>query len=61
MVKDDYEAPTAPVMGKNGKPRYPERSIYYDKVFNPYGVPPPGMPYKERRELCPDLMCIIYG
>ncbi|WFD26160.1 hypothetical protein MNAN1_001136 [Malassezia nana] len=26
----------------------PTRSIYYDPVFNPYGAPPPGMPYKER-------------
>jgi len=26
----------------------PERSIYYDPVMNPYGAPPPGMPYKER-------------
>lgn len=28
-------------------PKYPERSIYYDPIYNPYGVPPPGMPYKE--------------
>ena len=34
---------------KNGLPRHPERSIYYDPVLNPYGVPPPGMPYVERR------------
>ncbi|KAJ3845313.1 mRNA biogenesis factor-domain-containing protein, partial [Lentinula raphanica] len=33
---------------KNGLPRHPERSIYYDKVMNPYGVAPPGMPYMER-------------
>ncbi|KIY73510.1 hypothetical protein CYLTODRAFT_434176 [Cylindrobasidium torrendii FP15055 ss-10] len=32
----------------NGLPRHPERSIYYDAVMNPYGVAPPGMPYKER-------------
>lgn len=25
-----------------------KRSIYYDPVWNPYGAPPPGMPYKER-------------
>lgn len=31
-----------------GLPRHPERSIYYDPVMNPYGVPPPGMPYVER-------------
>lgn len=29
--------------------RNPERSIYYDPVLNPYGAPPPGMPYAERR------------
>ncbi|ORY87788.1 hypothetical protein BCR37DRAFT_332358, partial [Protomyces lactucae-debilis] len=28
-------------------PKDPTRSVYYDAVFNPYGVPPPGMPYKE--------------
>lgn len=33
---------------KRGLPRHPERSIYYDPVMNPYGVPPPGMPYIER-------------
>ena len=36
---------------KNGLPRHPERSIYYDPVMNPFGVAPPGMPYMERREL----------
>ena len=35
---------------KNGLPRHPERSIYYDPVMNPFGVAPPGMPYMERRE-----------
>lgn len=35
---------------KDGKLKNPERSIYYDPVFNPYGAPPPGMPYRERRE-----------
>ena len=35
---------------KNGLPRHPERSIYYDPIMNPYGVPPPGMPYAERRK-----------
>ena len=34
--------------GKNGLPRHPERSVYYDPVLNPYGVAPPGMPYAER-------------
>ena len=32
------------VFNKHGLPRHPERSIYYDPVMNPYGVPPPGMP-----------------
>ncbi|OJA12341.1 hypothetical protein AZE42_02781 [Rhizopogon vesiculosus] len=36
------------VFNKHGLPRHPERSIYYDPVMNPYGVPPPGMPYMER-------------
>lgn len=39
------------IFNKNGLPRHPERSIYYDPVMNPYGVPPPGLPYIERREL----------
>lgn len=38
------------LFNKHGLPRHPERSIYYDPVMNPYGVPPPGMPYAERRE-----------
>ncbi|KAF5375202.1 hypothetical protein D9758_000559 [Tetrapyrgos nigripes] len=33
---------------KNGLPKHPERSIYYDLIMNPYGVAPPGMPYMER-------------
>lgn len=33
---------------KNGLPRHPERSVYYHPVMNPFGVPPPGMPYVER-------------
>lgn len=37
------------LFNKRGLPRHPERSVYYDPVFNPYGVPPPGMPYIERR------------
>ncbi|KAL2314227.1 Protein saf1 [Schizosaccharomyces pombe] len=32
-------------------PKNPKRSIYYDPIFNPYGVPPPGMPYREKEEL----------
>ena len=38
------------LFNKHGLPRHPERSIYYDPVMNPYGVPPPGMPYIERRK-----------
>ncbi len=33
---------------KNGLPKHPERSIYFDPVMNPFGVAPPGMPYVER-------------
>ncbi|KAI5474994.1 proline-rich family protein [Pseudohyphozyma bogoriensis] len=33
---------------KNGRLRHPERSVYYDPVFNPFGAPPPGMPYREK-------------
>ncbi|KAH8835616.1 WW domain binding protein 11-domain-containing protein [Flagelloscypha sp. PMI_526] len=36
------------VYNKDGSLRHPERSIYYDPVFNPLGVPPPGMPYAQR-------------
>jgi hypothetical protein len=38
------------LFNKRGLPKHPERSIYYDPVMNPYGVPPPGMPYIERRQ-----------
>lgn len=34
---------------RDGKLKYPERSVYYDPVFNPFGAPPPGMPYREKR------------
>lgn len=37
------------LFGKDGLPLHPERSIYYDPVMNPYGMPPPGMPYIEKR------------
>ncbi|EGO30770.1 hypothetical protein SERLADRAFT_432395 [Serpula lacrymans var. lacrymans S7.9] len=36
------------LFNKHGLPRHPARSIYYNSVMNPYGVPPPGMPYIER-------------
>lgn len=32
----------------DGKPRFPEKSVYYHPVFNPWGAPPPGMPYAEK-------------
>jgi hypothetical protein len=35
---------------ESGRLRDPTRSVYYDAVYNPFGVPPPGMPYKERSE-----------
>lgn len=50
--EDDKELPvdrTRKLFDKNGIPIHPERSIYYDPVMNPFGVPPPGMPYIERR------------
>ncbi|KAJ2984934.1 hypothetical protein NUW54_g10322 [Trametes sanguinea] len=47
--KEEGTAPkTRNLFRKNGLPRHPERSVYYDPVYNPYGVPPPGMPYVER-------------
>jgi hypothetical protein len=32
----------------SGRLKDPTRSVYFDPVYNPFGVPPPGMPYKER-------------
>ncbi|KZV74140.1 hypothetical protein PENSPDRAFT_732525 [Peniophora sp. CONT] len=46
---------TRKLFGKDGLPLHPERSIYYDPTLNPFGVPPPGMPYVER-PLRPDEM-----
>ncbi|KAH0838118.1 hypothetical protein J3R83DRAFT_6364 [Lanmaoa asiatica] len=50
--EDQKEAPLVEqkrnLFNKHGLPRHPERSIYYDPVMNPYGVPPPGMSYIER-------------
>lgn len=55
--QDDETRPLPPagptsrnLFKKNGLPRHPERSVYYDPVMNPYGLPPPGMPYMEKRE-----------
>ena len=47
------------VFNKRGLPRHPERSIYYDPILNPYGVPPPGMPYVERRKSSSSSCCAI--
>ncbi|KAG8219613.1 WW domain binding protein 11-domain-containing protein [Butyriboletus roseoflavus] len=51
-MEDQMETPLVEqkrnLFNKHGLPRHPERSIYYDPVMNPYGVPPPGMPYIER-------------
>ncbi|TFY50709.1 hypothetical protein EVG20_g11372, partial [Dentipellis fragilis] len=44
----DAAPKTRKLFDKNGIPLHPERSIYYDPVMNPFGVPPPGMPYIER-------------
>jgi len=44
------------LFGPDGLPLHPERSIYYDAVLNPFGVPPPGMPYVERRMSKPCLV-----
>lgn len=46
---EEVELPTRKLFKKNGLPRHPERSVYYDAVMNPFGVAPPGMPYMERR------------
>lgn len=46
----DIVLPKRNLFNKNGLPKHPERSIYYDPVMNPYGVAPPGMSYQERRE-----------
>lgn len=44
------------LFGKDGLPLHPERSIYYDPILNPYGVPPPGMHYMEKR-MCVKSLC----
>jgi hypothetical protein len=52
--------PQRKVFNKRGLPRHPERSIYYDPVMNPYGVPPPGMPYLERGQYFPQSQNLKY-
>lgn len=41
-------APATAHTSQNALSRDPKWSIYYDPVFNPYGAPPPGMPYLEK-------------
>jgi len=50
--QSDMQASDEPVglYDKNGRLKHPERSIYFDPVFNPFGAPPPGMPYREKRK-----------
>lgn len=38
---------------EQGRLKDPTRSFYYDPVYNPWGAPPPGMPYRIRGELDP--------
>lgn len=40
---------------RTGTLRDPQRSIYYDPTYNPFGAPPPGMPYREKSKC--DLSC----
>lgn len=59
----DEETTQTPVAGptnrnlfkKNGLPRHPERSIYYHPIMNPYGLPPPGLPYVEKGGQFPQI------
>ena len=53
--EEEIVLPTRRLFRKNGLPRHPERSIYYDPVMNKFGVAPPGMPYMERREFSPAI------
>jgi mRNA biogenesis factor/WW domain binding protein 11 len=47
-VREKEEKRTFKQLLKNK--RDPRKSVYYDEVWNPYGVPPPGMPWREREE-----------
>lgn len=49
---DDAAASDEPsgLYDKQGRLKHPERSFYYDPVYNPFGAPPPGMPYREKPE-----------
>lgn len=44
--------PMAHLYNPDGTLRDPKKSAYYDPTYNPFGVPPPGMPYRERSEYC---------
>ena len=45
-VKEKEEKRTFREILKNK--RDPRRSVYFDEVWNPYGLPPPGLPWTER-------------
>lgn len=36
------------VFNSKGLPRHPERSVWFDPVFIPSGMPPPGQLYREK-------------
>lgn len=48
----DAGVPDKDLYDSKGRLRDPKRSVYYDPILNPFGVPPPGMPYKEHGEWC---------
>lgn len=48
------------LFNKDGLPRHPERSIYYDPLMNPYGMPPPGMPYVQRGKIDLSLRSVFW-
>ena len=48
--EDEEQEEANHLYSKDGKLRDPTRSVYFDPVYNPFGVPPPGMPYRERCE-----------
>jgi inosine triphosphate pyrophosphatase len=50
---DEHEPrpdPMTHLYNADGTLRDPKKSAYYDPTYNPFGVPPPGMPYRERSE-----------
>lgn len=44
----DRPDPMAHLYNPDGTLKDPKKSVYYDPTYNPFGVPPPGMPYRER-------------